>query len=378
MLITKSDKQFLLHNESPHKLSILIPTNRYNESHDFGKDQIYLRNAIKDVRLLLEGRIKEERDIRKFLAPINALLNQKEFWKHLSDGLAICATPNEMRYFTLPRKFTPFTSFSNHFHITPICNFLADSKKYFILKLDLGGVSFFEASNYSITPVRINDLIPKNLDEIINQNDPEKTLQTRTSGTTMFHGHKPIIEKRDHYIEQYYRAVDEGIMKILFDEKAPLVLVGLSEQIATYETINSYPYLTEKHVIGNINAPLSIQRETKELLTTYLNNALEKALNALDQIPNNKVAHNLQVLPQLATEGMIDTLVIKDTSPIWGKWKGDSYSELYEEATHSSECLLNRTLHTVLKNGGKAFTIDNHSRKTITQHPVSAILRYNY
>ncbi len=378
MLISKSSKQFLLHNESLHKLSILIPTSRYNESHDFGKDQIYLRNALKDARVLLSTHM-EEREVRKFLAPVKALFEQKDFWKHLSDGLAIYVTSDEMYYFILPRKFTPFTGLSSHFHITPISNFLDDSHKYFILKLDLGGVSFFEATKYSITPVTINDLVPKKIDEIISKNDPEKLLQARTGQATMYHGHNPLIEKRNQFVKQYYRAVDTGIMKMLFDEQAPLILVGLSEQVAMYESVNSYRFLANKHVIGNIDDIMIIQRETRELLSTYLNKELVGALQMIGQAHVTNIANNMQMLPQLAIEGAIDTLVIEDTSPVWGQWESSNlYSKLYEESTQKTECLLNRIVHTVLKNGGKAFTIDKDFRKVVNERPVSAILRYSH
>jgi hypothetical protein len=86
-----------------------------------GKDVLQSKNQLKEVRRRLEKEEMGTREIDTLVAPIQELLNDSEFWRHQSDGLAIFRSDNFFRKYTLPVHFETFNYVANGFYLNPSC-----------------------------------------------------------------------------------------------------------------------------------------------------------------------------------------------------------------------------------------------------------------
>ena len=69
----------------------------------------------------------------------------------------------------------------------------------------------------------------------------------------MFHGHggKPESSKED--LKHYFRQVNLALSCFLTEKRQPMILCCVSDQASVYREVNSYPYLLEDVVTGNMD-----------------------------------------------------------------------------------------------------------------------------
>ena len=115
-----------------------------------------------------------------FLKPATDLLEDHEFWKNQSDGLAIFISKDLFRKFTLPLNFEEFSYVSNEFYLKPLMPVFNDDGLFYLLTLKADEVKFYEGTRNNITEIRIDDLVPSRLEDSVGYDHEQKNLQFRT------------------------------------------------------------------------------------------------------------------------------------------------------------------------------------------------------
>ena len=367
----------------PHCISIFIPTHRYGQEVIEMADQKTLKNQLKLVRNELEEYNLKNRDIDELLKPIEELVNDKSFWTHQSDGLAILRSKSHFVYYTIPVFFEPFTYINDHFYLKPLIPYLNDTTRFYLLTLSQHGAQLFEGFPHQIDQIEVDDLLPERLEEVTGYDFKEKNLQFRSGQTegqqAMYHGHGKGKEEDKTEILKYFRAVDQGVYEILKEKEVPLILAAVDYLVPLYREVNSYKNLEEDFIAGNPEHedPVLLHEKAKAILRDHFNRERDEKASAFEQaLSNAKASYKEEEIVPAAINQRVDTLFIRNLSELWGVFdRGKNEVILREEKGKSNVSLLNMAaVHTILNNG-KVYLLDKEEMPAPSTK-LNAIFRY--
>lgn len=382
-LISKQQIDELVNVHDTDCLSIFIPTHRYGVDVSQGKDTLALKNQLKEVRHKLETKGKDQRGINELLRPIEELLEDKQFWSYQSDGLAIFRSNAYFRKFVVPVHFEAFNYLSHEFYIKPVMPLLADDERFFVLALKLDEVSFYEGSDYSMQDVIIEDITPTRLEEVVGFDYEQKSLQFRGQqegmGHAMFHGHGKATDERKNEILRYCRAVNDGLMTMLHDEKPPLVVACLEYLFPIYKEVNSYTNLFPKAITKNpaeLEVPL-LHEHARELLRPYFDKKRQEKLELFSQFnETDRTSSDISEIVPAALEGKIDALFLENKADIFGIYNPNKNEVTTEqEHTEGNVSLMNLAATQVYLQGGQIYLLDKEDMNW-NSSKVHALYRY--
>jgi len=382
-IIQKKELLELAEVHQPVCISIFIPTHRAGEAVLEDQDRIEFKNRLKAVKEELEQRDYAPRQIEKLTAPIKALMEDDAFWRHQSDGLAVFASEDLFRYFTLPVRFESFHYLSSGFYLKPLMPMFVGDGRFFILALSLDGVDFYEATRHSITEVRVSDLTPANLKEVVGADFDPRFLQFRSQqeghGQATFHGHGSWQEDRKGEILQYMRAINDGLYNMLHDEDAPMLLAGQDFELALYREVNTYRLLQEAHISGNpadMDA-LLLHEKAWELIQPYFDRTRQEKIALLGEVSQTPRAQiDIEQVVPAAIEGRVDTLFLENRSDIFGLYdRANRRVSVSEESNPPHVSLLNLAAIHVIRQGGRVYLMEPEEMP-FGGSKVNALLRY--
>lgn len=366
-------------------ISIYIPTERAGEQVDKKHGQLRLKNSLKQVRTMLEQAGLSENEIGEILGGVEGLLGDVQFWRNQSDGLAIFIHEEKMYHYTLPLHFKTHACVGDHFYLLPVIPFFNDDGTFYLLVLSQQRVNLFECSRHFITEVYIEDLTPERLEDVVGYDYREKSLQHRSQqggeAGTMFHGQGAGKDDKQKETEKFFRAVDAGLMKILHNEDAPLVLACVDHYFPVYKEITAYQHLFDKHVSGNPdNAdPLLLHEEAWLLVEDYFRNQREsKRKQIQDLSAGGKTSREIGEIVPASIEGRVDTLFIQEGKDQYGIYDRTRRSVITEE--NESDRLYHASLYNMaavntLRNGGRVFLAASEAMP-LKDDEIHALMRY--
>lgn len=365
-------------------VSIFIPTERAGGPVDTGQGQIRLKNSLKELNNILEEEGLSAKEKRVILDPVKELLDDDQFWRNQSDGLAIYTDGKEMQTFTLPVHFRQQTYVRDHYYMLPVIPFFNDDGIFYILSVSMQHVKLYECSKHFIEEVVVEDLTPGRLEDVVGYDYEQKSLQNRSGqggdSGAMFHGQGSGIDDKGMEKEKFFRAVDAGVMKVLKDEKAPLVLACVDEYYPVYQKVTSYGHLFDENISGNPDEldPLELHEDGWFLVEGYFRKTrAEKSQSLRNSSAGHKASSDLREIIMAAVDRRIDTVFIEEEKDLFGIYDMEQRSiELAEPGERSYQASLYNlaAVHTLL-NGGEVFIVDD-GEMPMEGSELNALFRY--
>lgn len=382
-LISKQQIEELVNFHNTDCISIFIPTHRYGKDVSEGKDALLLKNQVRELKEKLKKKGKHVREIDQLLAPVEELISDGPFWSYQSDGLAIFLADNYFQKYTVPIHFEAFHYLSNEFYIKPLMPILIDDERFFVLTLKLDEVSLYEGSNYSMQDVIIEDLAPSRLEEVVGYDFEQRTLQFRgkpvQKGSMSFHGHGEGKNEHKNEILRYFRAVNDGLMKMLHDELPPMVVACLDHHFAIYKEVNTYTNLFPKPIAKNPSDldVIELHGMARELLHPYFDKRRQERMAKFSQFnETGRTSSSISEIIPAALEGKIEVLFVENKADVFGVYNPNKSEVTTEEEHHTGNVsLLNLAATQVYLHGGQIYLLEkeempwNHSK-------VHALYRY--
>lgn len=363
-------------------ISIFIPTHRAGKEVDVGQDRLTLKNCLQEISAQLSQYIHSEADIEELLRPAKLLLDDVHFWRNQSDGLAIFISKGEMQYYTLPLHFKRYTYISNHFYMKPLIPFFNGDGSFYLLKLSQQEVGFFEASRHAITEILITDLVPDNIAELIDQDNKQKSLQSRSgqdsSNGELYHGHGSGKDGHNKEIEKFFRAIDDGLIHLISDKEAPLVLACLNQYYPIYKEITNYNNLYSKFVSGNPeDEDLMLLHEKAWLLMKDLfqQNRTNKVKEFQNLLNSGKVSSETNDIICAAVEGRVDTLFIEVSNEIYGLYDKENRTLIIDQTKNGNVSLTNLAAVKSYTQGAEVYLV-SPDEMPLKGSAMNAIFRY--
>lgn len=361
-MINKSQIDKLIEKVGKHCISIYMPTFRAGRTQE---DQLRFKNALSEVLDKLQQRGFDKKEAHRFLGKGYELLDNDEFWMYQSDGLAVFISENSFEYYTLPVHFNSRMEIGTTFYIRPLMPMFDENGRFFLLALSQNEVKFFEGNRYSITPVIIDDLVPQNMEIALALDEPQGTLQMHgtgnTNGNPIFHGQGLGKDHKVKQLKQYFTQIDAGLMTMLHDENAPMILATVDSNAPLYRDSSNYTNIAGTHISGNPENtdPVLLHEKAWAIMSDFANtNRKEFKQGFNDLLAANKASTFLSDIVPATVQGKVETIFLDRNAVAWGNYNSEKFAvETHELKQTESYDLLEFAARQVFKQGGTVFNV---------------------
>ena len=120
MTFQKSDFERISNINKSTCFSFYMPTHIKGKEVREGQDRILFKNQIQKIKSHLEDEDKKPGEINKYLAPLNELLEDHNFWEHQSNSLAVFVTEDFVKHFRVPMEIDETFVVDDQFYLKPL------------------------------------------------------------------------------------------------------------------------------------------------------------------------------------------------------------------------------------------------------------------
>jgi hypothetical protein len=381
-VLTNEMMSELLNINEETYISLYMPTSRSHP--DNLQDPILFKNLVKKLEDSLLKQYSAS-ETTMFLKPFLALENNKEFWNHTLDGLAVLATADTFKTICLPVSTEELVVVADSFHTKPLRRYLQSTERYNVLGLNLHDYVIYEGNRHSLTELVLPPGTPKNINEALGYNLTEKHSTVASYGgaggesNNMHHGHGGKADEMDIDAERFFRFVSKTINDHYSSHNGlPLILAALPEHHNLFHKVSDNLSLLQGAIDVN---PKTV--ETDELvklawkvMAPYYNDKIEKACDAYHEAKSKGMgSDSISEFASAAAVGRVDSLLIEADRQISGKIANDTGSiEKGNLENPETSDLLDEVGELVTKMGGKVMIIPHEKMPTKTG--VACVFRY--
>jgi len=363
-------------------VSILMPT--HHAGPEIRQDPIRFKNLVREVEHELDARGLGKAEIAHIMGPAHALIDDRVFWRHQEQGLAMYAAPNFFRSYWAPRPFLEIARISDHFHVTQLFPSLMDGTRFYVLALSQKDVRLVEATRSSAALLELDDL-PRSLAEAVPTEPPGQELQQHVVTTAggergvMFHGHGAgLLDQRKEEIRQFFHQLDRGLHPLLRDRRAPLVLAGVEYLLSIYREINSHPGVLPEEIPGNpeLCSAQTLGSRGWEIVSRHLEAAEAAAVaHYHERAGHGRVSADLATVVRASHEGRVEELFVADGAERWGTFEpGSGAVTVRDKPGTVGEDLINLAAIQTFQRGGAIHVLERSHVPNAAD--VAAIFRY--
>lgn len=299
----------------------------YMETHRRGPDvaaqPLRLRAAIDEAREILT--VDGVDGVDAVLGPLEALIGDRDFWRHQADGLALFASRDFGRLYRLPVHMPNMVVVGPTFHTKPLIDFLQAPERFWVLSVTQKEVRMWEGTVTGLAPVNLA-AVPTSLQEAIGTEVVADRLNLRSprgSGSApVFHGHGAGKDDTKQELEKFFRAVDAGVRDLLADEIGPIVLAAVDYYHPIFHSVSKLENLTDEGIIGNISGwdGGRIHAAAWPIAQKSVEYKLDVALDLWENsYGRGKTESDLAAISRLAVAGRIRLLLAERGRTVWGR-----------------------------------------------------------
>lgn len=371
----------VLGEHEPPCLSLYQPTYRHHP--DNAQDPIRFGNLVKRMEASLRQRYPN-REIRPLLAPFHALADDREFWNHTLDGLAVFAGPDSFRVYRLQRPVAELVVVADSFHTKPLLRIVQSADRYQILGLSRHAYTIHEGNRDHV------DALPPELDEPreigavlnIELGGLERNIRTYgASGSPGISSHGTDVRQAatDADTERFFRAVDRAVeARHSKPSGLPLLLAALPEHHDLFRRVSRNPLLMSEGLATHPDA-LSTDALREQAWSLMLPHYLRRLDELLERFgaarAKGESATDVSDIARAASSGRVATLLIEADRIIPGSF--DAVSGAIgrgELGDPTVDDLLDDIGECVLRAGGEVIIVP--AERMPERSGLAAIFRY--
>jgi len=385
-ILRQTDLRKLIETTDRYCVSLYLPTHRTGREQQ--QDPIRLKNlAGMAVEKLLDFEVSNQ-EVGQIMRPAELLMDQRNFWQHQSDGLALFLSKEFAQTFRLPFTFDELVVIGNNFHIKPLLPLLSKNEKFYILAISMKKVRLFLGTKSAVEEIDLGDM-PTNIDDALLINGPEKHLGFHTSASSpgrsgmrraLFHGQgsKPDAEKTN--LLRYFQIIDKGLGDVLEETHIPMILAGVDYLLPIYHEANTFSGLLNEGLEGNPDEIKENELHTLawEMIKPLFKHDQEQAINRFNRLYGQKsklASIGLKSVLRAAHRGQIETLLVSIDSHCWGRYdEAEDALEQHDEFQIFDRDLLDLAAAKTLAHDGNVYVLAPQDIPERSQ--LAAIYRY--
>lgn len=365
-------------HESPC-LSLYQPTHRRHPEND--QDRIRFRNLVKQMEESLRQKYPK-RDIKPLIKPFEALADDRMFWNHTADGLAILSAPGTFRVYTLQRPVAELVVVADSFHTKPLMRITQSAERYQILALSRDAFKIFEGNRDALGEMLPIEGVAQSAEGLIGKDADNREGAHRAygaGGDSARHGTDVKQDAADRDTEQFFRAVDRAVMQHCSQPSGMrLILAALPEHHHLFRSVSSNPLLMKEALdVHPDNLTLDeLRKRAWQLVQPHYLERLAGLVEAYGKAAANaQGSEALDAIAKAAIEGRIATLLIEADRLIPGTVDVDAGKIIPGElADPKVDDVLDDLGERVLKAGGEVIIVP--AERMPTTSGAAAIFRF--
>jgi release factor family 7 len=379
-ILNPTDIKSLIAQQGKWCISLYIPTHRVGREQQ--QDPIRLRNLLAEAetKLLTNGLRRPQ--VEELMRPAEELLWRDNFWRHLSDGLAIFLSNDLSVIYRLPVEFEELLVIANSFHIKPLLPLLGRVGKFYILGLSLNNIRLFQGTPDTMSEIALN--FPTGMDEALWMDEPERYLNLHSSSVStrqagIFHGHG-IDEDEKKNILRFFYTVNERLNALIEDKTVSMILAGVDYLLPIYREASTYPNVLKDGVTGNPDRENlnELHQRAWNIVKPLFEESQKKAFEKYRQLSGQQSAqttNDLSTAVKAAKFGQVETLFVPLGVQLWGRYdEANNKVILDSRPDPENEDLLDFAAAETILNSGQVFAV---AREQIPGGSnLAAILRY--
>ncbi|RAL20235.1 hypothetical protein DL240_17800 [Lujinxingia litoralis] len=320
-------------HEAP-AISIYMPVERREMT---GKvNRLKLRGHIDEV----EGRLRaadllNEEERRRLLESLYAMAEERDFWNHSGEGVAIFASPSFQKVYRLPRSFEDEVVVGDNFHTRPLLGMLAMPESYWVLAVGEEEVNLWEGSASGARPVEVENL-PHSLRDalMLEEEKGQDGMKLRSAQgprgrgggfmSPMVHGHGGGREQHKAYLKQYFSQVAEAIAEYLGDARGPLILAAVDYCHPLFHEAARHSGLTQlvnEGIEGNVHywSDAEIHQRAWPMVEAQASERVDRALALWERnFGKGAVEIDLAQIARMVVEGRVHMLLLDEEAHLLG------------------------------------------------------------
>lgn len=317
-----------------------------------------LKNAAHTLEKSLTSS-ERDRAAADLLDPIRdmaAAIEERAVW---AKAMLVLRSPGMIQGHWLRGWRKELVEIRNRFDLRPLLAAIAREQRFHLLSLSQGQVRLFQSTMFRAGEEKLPPSTPRNLRAWEKTRQPDHTLDNRATAGPSTGSMKGVMfgtstdrEKHDEYLRHFFKAVDQGVRAVLGDDAAPLVLAGVSHELAIYRKVTTYPRLFERDVVGSPDAipEHDLLERARDLVVQAPSEPLRKAIADLKRRP---LSLDVKEICDIASEGRIASLLISE----------ETENDCLESAARDTIC-----------HGGQAFLV--RPAELPGTSPAVAVLRH--
>jgi len=292
----------------------------------------------------------------------------------------IFVSPGIFRHFRLLAPAREDLIVASHPHITPLLANLIPHGSSYVLAISKKKLHLGRWHDGQCTEVSLPAAVPSSFEETVVFEQPDHDRQSRSPsgassaqvGTTRFGtgSERDVVHERLH---QYFRLVDRELTGFL--EGAPLVLVGVAQELAIYRSVSKYPHLlaakptSPEHLTWN-----EIEERARKALLEAQEQEAGKALAELrEKARPDHVASGVPNVLEAAREGRVHRLLLEKDAAQQGLL-GPSFT-VDSTCVEGEQDLINAAAVETIRGQGEVHVLDPGKLGDLS--PIAAVLRYS-
>jgi hypothetical protein len=332
-------------------------------------DRIELKNLAKRAVQQLEAVGADKRRVAALTGHLDDLVDDAEFWRFQARGLAVLATPDNVRTFRVPNALEPMVEVADRFHLKPLLRAVTFPNTCYVLALAEGGVRLVEVSaDLPATALKV-DCMPKNAGDVVRRSGVnDRAPSGRIQGAE---GQKVLLS-------QYARKVDGALRGLLAGSDIPLVLAAAHPLEPIYRSVNTYSHLASMTIAGSPEtlSDADLAARARSVLDGLYGDEIAAFTKLFETRQNQgRATTDIAQAARAATYGAVETMLIDIDEVVPGKVdETDGRVAFTDRASAESYGVVDEIAGRVIMSGGRVLGV----RKTDIPDgkSLAAILRY--
>jgi len=321
--------------------------------------------AIQEAARLLEEKGFDANERDEMLRPLKKLAANTN-WAGRTGSFVMFRAPDFTLTSFWPDELAPRVHFAEEFLVLPLLPGLVRDRNFWLLALSIKSVKLYRGSAAGLIEAPLPQGVAANLaaDEAFDA--PDHSLRGRSSAGPSVGGMKGVQfttgaahEGEPAYLHDFFRAIDRGIHPLLAHDPHPLILAGVTRELAIYRKVNTWTPLVAEEIHGSTEtfAADFLLAKGAELAGAFAMNGVEATLRDVDIATRRGLAEaDPEAMIEAAGLGHIAELVIETAAAGLAK----------------REAFINWNALATIRNGGKIRFVN----AALPGEGIIAILRY--
>ena len=371
----------MIFKEDGPLISLYQPTHR--SFPDNKQDPIVFKNLLRVIENSLE-QLPGFDSIDTIMKPFYELKEDKDFWNHTSEGLAVFASREKCIVYNLHNPVKELGVVANSFHIKPLIKAFQSTENYHLLGLSRENFTLYHGNRYGFEEIPIDPDAPRTMKEVLGDQLSDPYLSHASYGGTgnpaMYHGHGDVKDEINKDTEKYFRYVDSFVLENHSKtSKLPLVLVALTEYHSEFKKISNNPHLREEGINKSIESMDldEIEKKARTIIEAINTEKIQKMTEAYAQAEAESLgSSDLVQVAKAAFESRVESILIEEDKIVPGRIDNSTGKIKSGDIDNPNfDDVLDDLAELVLSSGGDVFVLTKDNMPSSTG--IAAIYRYN-